>query len=457
MRSSKIASNQTHRDFCTWLALMKGLNFPASTTLVSPTSAMFPISLGNLAVDSFRESSQRCGLKVTTMPTTPDKCTAPFLASEEAWMWQLGTTFEQTDPVNTWRWIEWYWMDPGCKAVLDYFPLAHASWWWRGDSANLASLMSCCTSFKQENGKRVHCGPGRFFTLIWATNMRFQGYKVGFCHVSVANHGFGTLELFAFAECFICMTLEWAKLLLNTCLFRSSKTSRRQGVRQVAESHVRFVSQHVNIISIHFLQDLLYVGQCAAKHVSWIFTAMCFGDHVTLFPITSFSQEILLAGGSGSAEMMATRWFYCTETGCRSQRRSNRGNQRGWTRQVLRLYSTSGTRASWRKSWPAVHPYTIHPFCHVRAERRPKWYMFIILLYLLCAEIDRLAKTRLRECLSSFCEQHNCTQFWFLPFSGSPVQDQVCHWGLLPPSRVYHRSQENCKGSHTQQLLELGT
>ena len=149
---------------------MKGLNFPASTTLVSPTSAMFPISLGNLAVDSFRESSQRCGLKVTTMPTTPDKCTAPFLASEEAWMWQLGTKFEQ---LNTWRWIEWYWMDPGCKAVLDYFPLAHASWWWRGDSANLASLMSWCTNFKQENRRK-----GNVFTVHLAGFSHWFGQQI---------------------------------------------------------------------------------------------------------------------------------------------------------------------------------------------------------------------------------------------------------------------------------------
>ncbi len=43
------------------------------------------------------------------MPTTPDKCTAPFLASEEAWMWQLGTQFdvEQFEQLNMDWVIEW--------------------------------------------------------------------------------------------------------------------------------------------------------------------------------------------------------------------------------------------------------------------------------------------------------------------------------------------------------------
>ena len=59
---------------------------------------------------------------VTTMPTTPDKCTAPFLASEE-----------DAKPYS----ITFHWHTP------------------------------------HDGGAEI-----QFFTLIWATNMRFQGYKV---------------------------------------------------------------------------------------------------------------------------------------------------------------------------------------------------------------------------------------------------------------------------------------
>jgi hypothetical protein len=65
--------------------LSPGSSFPASMTLGSPTPAMFRILLDPRDDDVFStpRRSDHLRSEVTTMPTSPDKCTAPFLTSEE--------------------------------------------------------------------------------------------------------------------------------------------------------------------------------------------------------------------------------------------------------------------------------------------------------------------------------------------------------------------------------------
>ena len=72
----------------------------------------------------------------------------------------------------------------GCKAVLDHISVAHSSWWWCWNSVNLPSLSADCCDLEVSS---TMSGCGRFYTLIWATNMRFQGFKAGSLAADVAE------------------------------------------------------------------------------------------------------------------------------------------------------------------------------------------------------------------------------------------------------------------------------
>ncbi len=152
----------------------------------------------------------------------------------------------------------------------------------------------------------------------------------------------------------ICMTSGQSHFWIHFCSGRWKHHGGR--VCDKLNHNVRFVSQH-HFHSFPARPPIRWTMCCQTCIL--VFHSVFLRSFLTLFSITSlevprkFYLRVAVAG---------LKWWHVDSAIHRMQSKTNRGNKRGWTRQVLRLYSTFGTRASWRKLWHVEHlsPKMIH-------------------------------------------------------------------------------------------------